>query len=147
MPASKKTDAILSQKNSGIGLESSILFASEGAHVICADINSAAATRTAALINAVPGNPKALAVIVDVGEEDQIKAMVKTAVDSFGRLDVIFNNAGYVRAFVLTFKPIERKSKDLTHSIQSRSLALVWHGNQDHALSRRRSTEYREQDL
>lgn len=80
---------------SGIGLETSILFASEGAHVVCADINGPAAEKTVALIAEIAKDaPNATAVTCDVGKEKDIESMVQRAVSEFGRLDVVFNNAG-----------------------------------------------------
>lgn len=80
---------------SGIGLESAILFASEGAHVVCADIRAEAVEKTLGLINEIVADaPKCIAVTCDVGKESDIKSMVDKAVAEFGRLDVIFNNAG-----------------------------------------------------
>ena len=80
---------------SGIGLETSILFASEGAHVVVADINEAAAQKTVKLVSEVVKDaPKAIAVVCDVGNEKNIESLVNTTVKTFGRLDVIFNNAG-----------------------------------------------------
>lgn len=80
---------------SGIGLESAILFASEGAHVVCADIRAEAVEKTVSLISEIVTDaPKAIAVTCDVGKESDIKSMIDKAVAEFGRLDVIFNNAG-----------------------------------------------------
>ena len=77
---------------SGIGLETSLLFASEGAHVICADINLQTAERTVHLIaENFPDAPKAIAIKCDVGKEDEIKGLVKKSVEWGGRLDVMFN--------------------------------------------------------
>jgi hypothetical protein len=75
---------------SGIGLETSLLFATEGSSLILADINLEAAERTATLIqNKFEGKIKAIAVRCDVSKEDQVEAIVKRAVDEFGRLDVM----------------------------------------------------------
>lgn len=73
----------------GIGLESSILFAREGAHVLLVDINLEAAEKGAALITQRYPNVKALATKADVGKEADIKAAVDKAVKEFGRLDVM----------------------------------------------------------
>jgi len=76
--------------HSGIGLETSLLFATEGASLILADINVEAAERTSQLIsNKFNGEIKAIAVRCDVSKEDQIEAIVKRAVDEFGRLDIM----------------------------------------------------------
>ena len=78
--------------NRGIGLESSILFALEGANVVLADINLQAAEKTAALIAKKAPNAKAIAVKADVGKEQDVKAIVDKAVSEFGRIDVIVRN-------------------------------------------------------
>lgn len=75
--------------NSGIGLESSLLFAKEGANVLLVDINLPAAERAASLINQRFPNVKALAVKVDVAKEQDIKSAVEVAVKEFGRLDIM----------------------------------------------------------
>lgn len=78
-----------SHSSSGIGQQTALVFASEGAHVVCADINLEAAQRTVDLIAQDSANKKAIAVKADVGKEDQIKALVGEAVSTFGRLDVM----------------------------------------------------------
>ncbi|KAJ7638581.1 hypothetical protein FB45DRAFT_741466 [Roridomyces roridus] len=79
--------ALITGAGSGIGLESSILFASEGANVLLVDINLEAAEKGAALITKRYPNTKALAIKADVGKEADIKAAVDLAVKEFGRLD------------------------------------------------------------
>jgi NAD(P)-dependent dehydrogenase (short-subunit alcohol dehydrogenase family) len=74
---------------SGIGLESSILFAQEGANVLLVDVNLEAAERTAKIINQKHPNVKALAVKADVGKEAEVQAAVETAKKEFGRLDIM----------------------------------------------------------
>lgn len=77
---------------SGIGLESSILFAQEGASVLLVDINLEGAERGAALIKERFPNAKALATKADVGKEADVKAAVEKAVKEFGRLDVMVSS-------------------------------------------------------
>jgi NAD(P)-dependent dehydrogenase (short-subunit alcohol dehydrogenase family) len=93
--------AIITGGGSGIGRASGELFARRGASVVLADIDIAAAQRVATAIRAAGG--AAVALEVDVAEEAQIRAMVATAVDEFGRLDVLLNNAADV-----TVKQMER---------------------------------------
>ena len=73
----------------GIGRAAAILFAKEGARVAVADINESGIRETAALIGDM-----ALAIQVDVAAAESCEAMVADTVAAFGRLDVIFNNAG-----------------------------------------------------
>jgi NAD(P)-dependent dehydrogenase (short-subunit alcohol dehydrogenase family) len=80
------------QLNSGIGLESAILFASEGAHVVLADINLAAAEKAKEIIGNKHPNVKTLVVKANVGKENEVEAMVDQAVKEFGRLDIMVND-------------------------------------------------------
>ncbi|KAI9574495.1 hypothetical protein HD554DRAFT_2201506 [Boletus coccyginus] len=75
--------------NSGIGLESSLLFAKEGASLVLTDINLPAVEKAASLINQRFPNVKALAVKADVAKEQDIKSAVEVAVKEFGRLDIM----------------------------------------------------------
>jgi NAD(P)-dependent dehydrogenase (short-subunit alcohol dehydrogenase family) len=84
--------ALVTGAGSGMGLAAAQAFAAEGAAVVLADINEAAA-RAAAVHIAAAGH-KAIVVRCDVANEVQVKAMVEKAVSAFGRLDAAFNNAG-----------------------------------------------------
>lgn len=87
---SRRSDPYCTQpKHRGIGLESSILFAQEGALVVLVDINLDAAQRTADIIAKRYPNAKPLALKADVGKEDDIKTVVDRTVQDFGRLDVM----------------------------------------------------------
>ncbi|KDQ64927.1 hypothetical protein JAAARDRAFT_28585 [Jaapia argillacea MUCL 33604] len=85
---------LITGAGSGIGLETSILFASEGANVLLVDINVQAAEKAATLIKGRYPNVKIVATKTDVGKEEDVKAAIDLAVKEFGRLDVVFNNAG-----------------------------------------------------
>jgi len=89
----KETIALLIRffvfQNSGIGLESSLLFASEGANVLLVDINLKGVESVAALIATRYPNVKAIATKTDVGVEGEIKGAVDLAVKEFGRLDIM----------------------------------------------------------
>jgi NAD(P)-dependent dehydrogenase (short-subunit alcohol dehydrogenase family) len=80
--------AIITGAGSGIGRASAELFAAEGAQVVCADL-SGQQDEVAAGIGA-----SAVGVKVDVAETADVRRMVDLAVERFGRLDVLFNNAG-----------------------------------------------------
>lgn len=73
---------------SGIGHAAALLFARDGARVVCADIDDAAANATAKECG------DAIACRVDVSDDSSVAAMVALAVERFGRLDAAFNNAG-----------------------------------------------------
>lgn len=84
--------AFITGAASGIGREIAIVFAREGAHVVIADLNREAAAATAAEISKTA--PRAIGVAVDVTSEEQVNAAVQTAVDTFGRVDILVSNAG-----------------------------------------------------
>jgi meso-butanediol dehydrogenase/(S,S)-butanediol dehydrogenase/diacetyl reductase len=79
----------------GIGTEACRAIAAEGGKIVVADLDAAAAESVAAEITADGGS--ATSVGVDVTDRSQVEAMVQTAVDAFGALNVIFNNAGMNR--------------------------------------------------
>jgi len=79
---------------SGIGALYSKHFVAEGARVLIADIGIEQGTALAETLNAEATEPRALAVRVDVTSETDTLAMVQTAVETFGRVDVLVNNAG-----------------------------------------------------
>ena len=80
---------LISFQFSGIGLESSILFAQEGANVLLVDVNFGAVQRAAEIIRQKQPDAKVLAIKVDVGQEADVKGAVDTAVKEFGRLDIM----------------------------------------------------------
>ncbi|MGW7353637.1 3-oxoacyl-ACP reductase [Streptomyces sp. NPDC054784] len=79
--------AVVTGAGSGIGLASALRLASEGAHVVCADVDTergkAAAEQTGGLF-----------VETDVTDADQVEALFRTANDTYGSVDIAFNNAG-----------------------------------------------------
>ena len=84
--------ALITGAGSGIGRESSLLFAQYGAAVVAVDIQRGAAEDTAAAVAHAGG--RAVAVEADVSKADQCARMVTAAEQAFGRLNVLFNNAG-----------------------------------------------------
>ena len=77
---------------SGIGREMAVRFAAEGASLVIADRYLDAAQGTVDLIEGADGS--ALATQTDVSQADQVEAMAKAALDRFGKVDVLINNAG-----------------------------------------------------
>jgi NAD(P)-dependent dehydrogenase (short-subunit alcohol dehydrogenase family) len=75
----------------GLGREFALGFANAGAKILVADLEIAGATETVELIKAAGG--QATAVHVDVTSRDSTDAMAKAAIESFGRIDVLVNNA------------------------------------------------------
>jgi len=84
--------ALITGAGSGLGRGTAIGFAGEGARVVAVDINQSSAQETATLIAAQGGD--AIAVQADVSRPEDCERMVSTAVQTYGRLDIQFNNAG-----------------------------------------------------
>ena len=79
--------AVVTGAGSGIGFATAQRFAAEGAHVVCADVDEAAGGRAAEEVGG-------LFVRTDVTSEDDVQAMYAAAVQTYGGLDIAFNNAG-----------------------------------------------------
>lgn len=81
--------AVVTGAGSGIGRATALLFAREGARVVCADVSGREELTAKTIGDA------AVAVRVDVSSTEQVIAMIETAERRFGRLDVLVNNAGF----------------------------------------------------
>jgi 3-oxoacyl-[acyl-carrier protein] reductase len=92
--------AIVTGAGSGFGRGIAMMFAREGARVVVADIDQAAGDETASRIKA-DGN-KATAAHVDVSMAKDTEKMVKTAVDNYGKIDILVNNAAICRLCAIT---------------------------------------------
>lgn len=88
--------AVITGGGAGIGRESALLFAREGAAVAVADVNAAAAEATAGDIAKAGGT--AVAVTVDVADPQSVAAMIAKAEAGLGAVDILFNNAGVMLA-------------------------------------------------
>lgn len=88
--------ALITGAGSGIGRESALLFAREGAAVVCVDVNGDSAEQTASAVREAGG--KAIAVVADVSKSADCEAMIAAAEQEFGKLTVLFNNAGISHA-------------------------------------------------
>jgi 3-oxoacyl-[acyl-carrier protein] reductase len=83
---------IITGAASGIGKAAALIFAREGANVVCADIDDDGARQTAGQI--VGQGRKALALRIDVTSRGQVDDMVRRAIDTFGNVQFQFNSAG-----------------------------------------------------
>jgi len=79
--------AVITGAGSGIGYATAKRFADEGAKVVVVDMNPETG-------NAVAKEVGGIFVAADVTTEEQVQAMYKTAFDTYGRIDIAFNNAG-----------------------------------------------------
>ena len=86
--------AVVTGAGSGIGKETALLFLEHGAKVVLADINKDSLEETFEIIKQKKLGPDACISITDVSLENDIGRMIDLAVDHFGGLDILFNNAG-----------------------------------------------------
>ncbi len=84
--------AVITGAASGMGRATAIRFSQEGASVVVADLNVAGGESVVRECKENGGN--AVFQKADVSSEEQVKAMIDRAVKEFGRLDIIYNNAG-----------------------------------------------------
>jgi NAD(P)-dependent dehydrogenase (short-subunit alcohol dehydrogenase family) len=84
--------AIITGAGSGMGRVAAQLFAAEGARVVAAEFDEAAGAETVDLVTGAGGD--AVFVKTDVSSEADAAAMVAAAMDRYGRVDVLYNNAG-----------------------------------------------------
>jgi NAD(P)-dependent dehydrogenase (short-subunit alcohol dehydrogenase family) len=88
--------ALITGAGSGIGRQSALLFSKEGADILAADVNEEAAAETVALIRQAGG--RAVAFRADVSKARDCQQMVAAAEREFGKVNVLFNNAGIMHA-------------------------------------------------
>src|SRR5688572_6219191 len=84
--------ALITGAGAGMGREAALLFAEEGAQIVVADIDKAAALETVKQVEA--GGGEALAVAGDVAVEADVQRMIGEGVKKFGVLHILYNNAG-----------------------------------------------------
>jgi NAD(P)-dependent dehydrogenase (short-subunit alcohol dehydrogenase family) len=112
--------ALVTGGSSGIGQAAAQIFAREGAKVVVADVLVEGGQETVRLITAASG--AALFVKTDVSQPAEVEALVKRAVETYGRLDCAFNNAGIEGAL----QPTSEYDATVWDRVMSINLRGVW---------------------
>ena len=110
--------ALITGAGSGIGREAALRFAAEGAAIVAVDINEQAARDTAAQIRG------AIPVRADVSKSADCREMIAAAERQFGRLNVLFNNAGIMHAKDDDAVGTEEAVWDLTLDVNGKGVFL-----------------------
>jgi len=113
---------IVTGAGSGMGRATARRFAAEGANVVVADIDSETAEETVELIEDSDG--AALSHVADVSDAGDVESMIDRAVDAFGGLDVLHNNAGIPQEST----PVEDVTEDTWDRIQDINLKSAFLG-------------------
>jgi NAD(P)-dependent dehydrogenase (short-subunit alcohol dehydrogenase family) len=107
--------ALITGGSSGIGRETALLFAQEGAAVVVADVNDSAGQETVGMIESAGG--QAVYVRADVSKAADCANMVAVAEQIFGKLNILFNNAGIMHSDDDNAMTTEESVWDLTMNI------------------------------
>ncbi|MGA7933941.1 MAG: glucose 1-dehydrogenase [Kovacikia sp.] len=114
--------ALITGAGSGIGRESALLFAREGAQVVVCDLNEAAAKETVSTIQAADG--QATFVRADVSKAAEAQAMIEAAESAYGKLNILFNNAGIFHPADGSVLDTEEAVWDLTMNVNLKGVFL-----------------------
>lgn len=113
--------AIITGGAGGIGSATAKRFAEEGAKVAILDLDKTKAEALATEINQAGG--KAIALGLDVSDEAQVISAVQQVIEQFGRIDVLFNNAGIARRTTAVETKVE--DWDLSFAVNVKSIFLM----------------------
>ena len=115
---------VVTGSGSGIGRATAIEMAREGGKVVVSDVNDDAGAETVAAITGAGG--EAVYAHADVTSGDDVTALMQSAVDSFGRLDVLHNNAGVHETDFTTETAVDTLPEEVWDRVFAINLRAVW---------------------
>ena len=116
--------AIVTAGGAGIGAATARRFAQEGASVVVADLSGRRAEAVTSEINS--GGGKAVCLKMDAAESEGIEATIKLALDTYGRLNIMFNNAGLGELAPLDETSLESWNRTLAVTLTSTFLGMKY---------------------
>lgn len=114
--------AVITGAGNGIGRETALLFAAEGAAVAAVDLNADAVNNTVSEI--IAGGGTAIPIVADVSNDDDSAAMFAAAEEAFGRVDIVFNNAGIMHSDDGDAVSTDEAIWDLTMDVNAKGVFL-----------------------
>jgi NAD(P)-dependent dehydrogenase (short-subunit alcohol dehydrogenase family) len=120
---------VITGAGSGMGADAAVRFAEEGAQVVVADVDGAAAETVAAEVGG-------FAIQVDVSEEDSVRTVYAAARERFGGIDVLYNNAGISLADDASILETELAAWERVQAVNTRGVYLCCKHGIPHLLDR-----------
>jgi NAD(P)-dependent dehydrogenase (short-subunit alcohol dehydrogenase family) len=120
---------VITGAGSGMGADAAVRFAEEGAQVVVADVDGAAAETVAAEVGG-------FAIQVDVSEEDSVRTVYAAARERFGGIDVLYNNAGISPADDASILETELAAWERVQAVNTRGVYLCCKHGIPHLLDR-----------
>ena len=113
---------VITGAGNGIGRETALLFATEGAAVAAVDLNEEAVRNTVSEI--IAGGGTAIPIVADVSKDDDVASMIAAAEAAFRRVDVVFNNAGIMHSDDGDAVDTDEAIWDLTMDVNAKGVFL-----------------------
>jgi NAD(P)-dependent dehydrogenase (short-subunit alcohol dehydrogenase family) len=122
--------AVITGAGGGMGREAALVFSEEGAQVCVADVNKEAAEETAGAAR------EAFAFQVDVGDQENVRAMYDATKERYGGIDILYNNAGISPGDDASILETEPEAWDRVQAVNTRGVYLCCKQGIPHLLER-----------